>query len=389
MQFVESKDLKPGMRLAKPVYNKMGVLLYDRNSYLTRSGIKSIENFGLIGLFILEPAEPLPPLSKEDIEFEQFQTIYMFRVKEIMGQLQRGESPENLRDLVGNIMTRYGSLNHKMNFTQNLRSSVDFVYKHSISTAILCAMISNMMGYSQLDKNRLVTAAILYDLGYLYVPRAILDKKEAYTEEDQHTITECRRKGYQLLYPEINKYMLDTEVLSIIQQVHTVLSTPNEEKAEGRVISQSALILAVADKFDQLTAMNLNHAPISEIAAIRYLRQHPMRYDKKTVSALASCIHILPSGCSVDLSNGDKGIVLADNPSNFSAPLVLNIRTNETYDLSNPEVAEKIQIVDIMKTMDNRIAIDEETLKQFHADDKLKDTLSRYRERMSPKSTQK
>lgn len=389
MQFVESKDLKPGMRLAKPVYNKMGVLLYDRNSFLTHSGIKSIENFGLIGLFILEPAEPLPPLSKEDLEFEQFQTIYMFRVKEIMGQLQRGESPENLRELVNNILTRYGSLNHKMNFTQNLRSSVDFVYKHSISTAILCAMIANRMGYSQLDKNRLVTAAILYDLGYLYVPRAILDKKEAYTEEDQHTITECRRKGYQLLYPEINKYMLDTEVLSIIQQVHTVLSTPNEEKAEGRVISQSALILAVADKFDQLTAMNLNHAPISEVAAIRHLRKHPMRYDKKTVSALAACIHILPSGCSVDLSNGDKGIVLADNPSNFSAPLVLNIRTNETYDLSNPETAEKIQIVDIMKTMDNRIAIDEETLKQFHADDKLKDTLSRYRERMSSKSAQK
>lgn len=45
MQFVESNDLKPGMRLAKPVYNKMGVLLYDRNSYLTASGIKSIEEF--------------------------------------------------------------------------------------------------------------------------------------------------------------------------------------------------------------------------------------------------------------------------------------------------------------------------------------------------------
>lgn len=53
MQFVESNDLKPGMRLAKPVYNKMGVLLYDRNSYLTASGIKSIENFGLIGPFYI------------------------------------------------------------------------------------------------------------------------------------------------------------------------------------------------------------------------------------------------------------------------------------------------------------------------------------------------
>ena len=82
MQFVRSQDLKPGMRLAKPIYNKMGVLLYERNTKLTLQSINSIDNFGLIGIFILEPAEPVPPLSKEDLEFEQFQTIYMFKLKD-------------------------------------------------------------------------------------------------------------------------------------------------------------------------------------------------------------------------------------------------------------------------------------------------------------------
>lgn len=89
MQFVKTSDLKPGMRLAKPIYNKMGVLLYERDTKLTIQGINSIENFGLIGIFILEPAEPLPPLSKEDLEFEQFQTIYMFKLKENMDHLEK------------------------------------------------------------------------------------------------------------------------------------------------------------------------------------------------------------------------------------------------------------------------------------------------------------
>lgn len=388
MQFVESKDLRPGMRLARPVYNKMGVLLYDRNSYLTSSGIKSIENFGLIGLFILEPAEPLPPLSQEDIEFEQFQTIYMFRVKEIMSQLQNGENPENLRDLTNNILSRYGSLDHKMNFTQNLRSSVDFVYKHSISVAILSAMIANALHYSQLDKARLVTAALLYDLGYLYVPRALLDKKEDYTEDDWRIITECRKKGYQLLYPDTNKYMLDSEVLNIIQQTLQILSAQEVAEPSGRAFSQGALILAAADKFDQLTAMNLNHAPVSEVSAIRYLRERPNRYNKKVVGALSRCIYILPKGCSIDLSTGDKGIVLAENMENFMAPLVLNIRNNQVYDLSDPSVAAEIQIVDIMKTMDNRIVIDEDTLKHFTSDDKLRETLERFKKRKKKKEVQ-
>ena len=87
MQFVKTADLKPGMRLAKPIYNRMGVLLYERDTRLTIQGINSIENFGLIGIFILEPAEPLPPLSREDLEFEQFQTIYMFKLKDNMDKL--------------------------------------------------------------------------------------------------------------------------------------------------------------------------------------------------------------------------------------------------------------------------------------------------------------
>lgn len=381
MQFIETKDLTPGMRLAKPVYNKMGVLLYDRNSYLTRAVIKSIENFGLIGLFILEPAEPLPPISQEEIQFEQFQTIYMFRIKDIMTRLQKDQEPENLSDLTNNILKRYGSLDHKMHFTQTLRSSLDFVYKHAISTAILSAMIANVMGYTNTEKTHLITAALLYDLGYLYVPRKILEKKEELTLEDYHVIAEARRKGYQLLYPDINKYLLSSEVLKIIQHTHMILNAADAADLDGKNLSPSAWLLATADKFDQLTAMNLHHAPISEVAAIRQLKMKPEFYKTKIVSALADCIHILPSGCSLDLSTGDKGIVLEDNPDNFLAPVILNIRNNQIYDLSDPSIANEIQVVDIMKTMDNRIMIDEDTLQHFSTDPKLKSRFNAYKKR--------
>ncbi len=69
MLFVKSDDLKTGMRLARPIYNKNGVLLYERNSKLTMQGIMSIKNFGLIGIYILEPAEPVPPMTQADIDF--------------------------------------------------------------------------------------------------------------------------------------------------------------------------------------------------------------------------------------------------------------------------------------------------------------------------------
>lgn len=35
MIFVKADELKKGMRLAKPIYNKNGVMLYERDSRLT------------------------------------------------------------------------------------------------------------------------------------------------------------------------------------------------------------------------------------------------------------------------------------------------------------------------------------------------------------------
>ena len=74
MQFVKTDDLKVGMRLARPIYNKNGVLLYERDSKLTMQGIISIKNFNLIGIYILEPAEPVPPMTADDLFFERFTT---------------------------------------------------------------------------------------------------------------------------------------------------------------------------------------------------------------------------------------------------------------------------------------------------------------------------
>lgn len=378
MQFVKTNDLKPGMRLAKPIYNRMGVLLYERDTKLTFQGINSIENFGLIGIFILEPAEPLPPLSREDLEFEQFQTIYMFKLKDNMDNLQRSQPPETLLSLVGDIQTHYGVLDHKLNFTQTLRSSADFVYKHSISVAILTAMIARQMGIPEEDANAVVTAALLYDFGYLYVPQSVLDKGDDLTEGDLGFIQMNLERGYETIRPRYEECDLPKASLEIIQQI--IFQNNRSLKIKEPTDNMRLLrdILKTADRFDRLTAMNINNPPVSEIAAMSFLRQHPDIYNPLVVNALAECIHILPTGACVDLSDGEKALVLQENAADFTHPMVLKFSNNVIYDLSDPVISKSLRIVDIMKTMDNRIAIDEETLKHFVADKYIQETADRF-----------
>lgn len=381
MQFVKTADLKPGMRLAKPIYNKMGVLLYERDTKLTIQGINSIENFGLIGIFILEPAEPLPPLSREDLEFEQFQTIYMFKLKDNMDRLADNHVPETLLSLVDDILVHYGGLDHKLNFTQTLRSSADFVYKHSISVAILAAMIANEMQISEPDCKALLTAALLYDFGYLYVPQAVLDKGDNLSENDKNFIQMNLERGYEAIRPRYEECDLPKTSLEIIQQIIFQKSSTLKIKDPSENIRLLYDILKVADQFDRLTAMSISNPPISEIAAMTFLRKHSRTYSPRVVAALAECIHILPTGACVDLSDGEKALVLEENAADFTRPMILKFSNNMIYDLSDPVIGDSLRIVDIMKTMDNRIAIDEETLKHFVADQYIKETADRFRQK--------
>ncbi|MBQ7078049.1 MAG: HD domain-containing protein [Lachnospiraceae bacterium] len=378
MIFVRTDDLKPGMRVAKPIYNKLGVLLYDRESPLTEQGVESVKNFGLIGLYILEPAEPAPPITDEEIEFERFQTIYMFRIKDIMDAVLGGKQPESLTLLVDTILKRYGSLDHKFAFNQNLRTPEDYHYKHSLNVAILCAMITSKLELGMEARRAVVAGAILHDVGMLSVPKAVMEKDEAdFDENDLKTIANCLHTGYQLLQPSTNAFDLPDITLRMLQQTSRFYYSPRFPVDENVKWSLNSRILQVANAFDNLTAMSLQHEPVSAIASFRYLAEYPDYFEPRVVMALTECIRIIPEGCCVELSNGEKGMVIKANPANFMAPVVLQFKDNRLLDLSNPIIASTHQIVDVMRTMDNRIEVDESTLEQFVADEHLTNQLNR------------
>ena len=383
MIFVKTEDLKPGMRVAKPIYNKMGVLLYDRENPLTQQGVVSVQNFGLIGLYILEPAEPAPPITEEEIEFEKFQTIYMFRIKDIMDSVLGGKKPEGINLLIDTIIKRYGSLDHRFAFNQNLRTPEDYHYKHSLNVAILCAMITSKLNLNMEARRGVVAAGLLHDVGMLSVPKNLMEKSESeLTDKDIKTLNNCLQTGYHLLGPESNLFDLPNICLKVLSQTSQFYYSPKFPVEKPVKWTVNSRILQVANAFDNLTAMNLQHDPVSEIAAFRYLAEYPEYYDEKVVAALTDCIRIVPKGCCVELSNGEKALVVTANESNFMAPIVLQFSDNKLLDLSNPIIASTHQIVDVMRTMDNRIEVDEDTVKQFVADDHLTSQLAKINERL-------
>lgn len=360
MRFVRVDELTKGMRLAKPIYNKNGVLLYDRDTKLTKQGINSIKNFKLIGIYILEPAEPLPPMTAEDIEFERFQTMSVFGLKEDMETIMAGKKPVNMMNLIKTLIKRYAKRSNKVNFVQNLRSCDDYVYKHCINVAVLAALMGARLRISVDDMKDMVYAALIHDIGKLYIPPEIIEKK-GLTAEDKNTIVACETRGDRHLQ-EMD--FLGDNTKHILQQKFT-LQNDSTIKAGDKRYSECARILQIAEKYDDMTAMKIGKEPCSDIVAIRELLGSTDIYEEPIVAALVDSMKVLYPGVCVEISNGHTGLVIRANEENVLRPLVLSFTDNQIYDFADNKVINDLQIRDIMKTMDKRIKLDQATVDEY------------------------
>lgn len=402
MQFIRADKLKKGMRLARPIYNRYGVLLFERNSKLNAQTIESVRNFGLLGVYILEPAEPVPPMTKEDMELERFQTMAVFSIKEELETILVTQKQSKMLTVVSMISRNYGSLSNKIQFCQSLRSKEDYIYKHSLNVAILCAMMLNIMKVDPEERLRTLIAALIHDIGKLSLAREENDSNEKKSKEkrlnrenkDSRESKENREskekeagKGtrdseeteneQQAEETRKREYAAQMGAMSLIENSMTdgmgvrricmqalnmqeafYLGTNNTIKA-----SLGAKVLLVANRYDELTAMKLRGTADSEVKAIQQFREHPEVYDPRVVNALLASISILFPGVSVELNNKEKALVLIENERDILRPTVLGFRDNQIIDLSLTK-NRSIYITDIMKTLDNRCIMDKETLRK-------------------------
>jgi len=361
MKFVSTEQLKTGMRIARPIYNKKGVLLYERDSKLTDAAINSIKNFGLIGIFILEPAEPCPPMSDEDIEFERFQTVQVYAIEEELREIVNSKRTRKIDQIVAAIVKNYGHLSHKINFTQNLRSKEDFVYKHSLNVAILSTLMCHRMNVSVEDFNDCITACIVHDLGKIMIPESLLKGED---EESLERIYETSQTtGFDFIETVFSS---NPNIRRICQQTQRTLQELKYGEVNDKIkLVTGARVMIVAEVYDSMTAMSAVGGPRSEVVALRHLYEHPEVFHPKAVEALVESINFLAPGTSVELTSGEKALVISVNSYDILHPMVLVFNTNEIIDLSDRNMYDDLEIADIMKTMDNRYIMDEDTLKKY------------------------
>lgn len=361
MKFIKCDELKPGMRLAKPIYSKKGVLLYDRASVLRdMQSIENIKSFGLIGLFILEPAEPVPPMTQEDLEFERFQTVMYNEIMEELERIVNKHKQEKFPNIVAQIIKNYGNLRKKISFQQSLRSADDYIYKHSLNVAILSAMITHSMNVPLSEQNEAVMASVIHDIGKLTLPVELQSKQQT-TEEERNIIDGHEIQGYPIIDEAFSS---QPNIKRACNQARKILFDYwNGNPIQNQKTLMAAKVLVVAGIFDKETAVRIDDSPVSEVNVIRKMMSRPDVFDPRVVKGLTDSLNILVPGVSIELNTGEKALVIRTNDDDFLRPTILSFRDNSIIDLSNRGAYGNLEIVDIMKTLDNRCVMDTSKMK--------------------------
>ena len=362
MRFVKREELKEGTKLAKPIYNKRGVLLYDRGSVLTSKVINSVYNFGLIGVYVLGPDEPLPEMSEEDLDREKFCSISEFALMNELMCMHRMGKFIKLRYLADTYISEFRRVEHPIDFVQNIRGAEDYVFKHSSNVAIFSALIGTRLGLHNEEKMTAILAALVHDVGKLSIPRMMLIKPSL-TDEDIAKMKQYEFDGSEL----IDKCFMSSPGVkrAMIQAYKHIDAFENNREPERGKLVLTSKILIVADMFDRMTAMDLRGEPMSYIAAMKRLKSNPQWFDPDVVNALASSIVILSEGTCVELSSGETGIVLEVNPDNMFKPLVLLTSNNKVVDLARNPSYRYVEATDVSKSYDNRYILDKDTINRL------------------------
>ena len=310
MRYVKSEHLEKGMVLVYTLYDNNEKILLKANRKLTQNYINRIQQMEIMGLYVFEDdeiCEHIPTIS-EQTRLKAIKSLKKLNIDDCI--FIANTIVEEIRECESMIVE-----------TINLSSYDNYTYVHSVNVDILSVILGVACGLRDDELRKLSQAALLHDIGKTCVPIEILNKPTALTEEEYTELKKHPRYGYNMLKDNY-------DVSSVTR--NAILSHHENEDGSGypRNLSSEqihlfAKIIHIADVYDALTTKRVYKEVINPADALEYLMANADKmFDRNLVTVFMDYIAPYPLGVQVELSTGQKALVVKNNRKMLSRPIV-------------------------------------------------------------------
>ena len=367
MREIEIKDLTAGMRTAAPVRTHSGQLIAGPDTVLNDNLISRMRFYKIQYVLIaddqqeamVQPAQPEPPKPappapepkkkpkresqtysqavKESQFFQDFQLDFAFRtndLKSYFDQLLAGNANADYSGVVASTaaMLKPGQTTIQFfDMIHNMRSINDPIYAHCINVALIARMIGRWLHMSTEQKDLLTLCGLLHDIGKTQIPEEILNKEEKLTDEEFQLLRSHAQRSYDILKP-IN---LDEHVKNAALMHHERCDGSGyPSKLKGGEIDDYAIIIAIADVYDAMTAARKHRAPLCPFQVIAEFEKDGLhKYKPEYILTFLKRIAATYQSNHVLLSDGRAANIILLNQNQLSKPLV-QLDNGECIDLA-------------------------------------------------------
>ena len=367
MENIKTSDLKPGMVTAESVKTKRGQELFPAGTTLTKQLISRMEFYSIDFACIDETSilteeeiqaalqaamaqklghstqeiktvgsQPEVTSPKNEVAYSQkvkrsksFQE-YSLRSSIVTKMLQDQlegfvfeKQPLDFDELlkgVKSLITPGQTVIQYFDMLHNLRSSDDSVYSHSLNVAMISRILGKWLKWTGSDLDSLVIAGLLHDIGKILIPPEILNKEGKLTDEEFEQIRWHPRAGYDL----IKDLKIDSRIKKATLQHHERCDgTGYPMRVDEIMLDDFAMVIAIADVYDAMTAARKYRAPLCPFQVIReFERDGYHKYKTEFLLTFLRRIATTYQNNRVILNDGQAAKIILLNQNSLSEPLV-------------------------------------------------------------------
>ncbi len=366
MSELEIRFLKAGMILSEDAYSSGGTQLImpkgtvlddTRIARLAFYGIKKV-NADLPGVTgAKEPENEVLQEKKESSYREKLKTSSEFKKFKMDFEDSFIGYQRNINEVIYNnkpldvkamtepvydlIKDCYGPSNIFSMLTE-LRDYNDATYIHCINVALIAHSIGEWMHLDEEDKRLLTEAGLIHDIGKIFLPQELLNKKEPLTDVELTKLKLHPQLGYKAVQDQnINPHIKNTVLM-------------HHERCDGsgyprhltiNQIDPVARIISIADVYDAMTSERIYRKAKTPFYAVEKIEEEGFsKFDPKALMIFLDCISNTYIGNRVRLSDGEEGEVVYINRKHYSRPTI-KISSNKFIDLSERKDLEIIGII--------------------------------------------
>lgn len=347
MRLIPIECVKENSILARDIYNYTGDILLTSGSVLTNLLINRIKDLGIFSIYIHDDYENTSAEVEEIIKPELRQKA-INTVKETFSNIKHcsliaknnnKEYWNSIDTLVDQLIDDVLNNRHTQVTLIDIKNMDNYTYSHCVNVAAISLVLGISLNLNTEKLKNLCTGALIHDIGKVFIPPKILQKKGKLTLDEFSVIKKHSKLGFDFTQ-KLESFNSAAQL--IILQHHERfdgLGYPN--KLKGSEINYLSRIVSIADVYDALTSDRPYKRAFCPNDAVEYIMCNAgTLFDFDIVNVFSKIIVPYPNGTLVKLSNGDTAIVEATIPYYPLRPIVKVIKSS-----SLERVNKKINLV--------------------------------------------